>query len=452
MASTNYNPMSGSPDYRPDAGVTPDDMMYLSQKRTLLSMGGTILDDIYYSAMNTTVALSEVTYNTGRLAVSLSQTQFGSQSQVLIPNSSLLAQCYLHLELPQLLANQYICRGWGYAMIDQISFLFGSSNVSQISMNGQSLWQTIAGQCETEEKRSEMFHLGGEELGTVVNTVPNRPAGPMFADLLIPLPWSAANGLHAKLPFDTALLSNPITIQITFKSGAAVYGGTTVGRPTQFSNATMLMRQGDLANKSQSMKSMMMRRPELMYAYPFIHKQTFTPSSIVASSTVDVVVPLLAFINADLLGMSIGVVNNGSLTPGGNSTPSPFNYVDLTDVRLEFNGLLMFNAPGRAYKLWGIDSQVGASKLLNSVVAAGASDPVASSPVDSYTLYIDFARIRSLSFEGQYANVWRIGNNTLTLRFKTPAAIDGNTCTLFATYFYNGVAEVSNGETRIYFD
>jgi hypothetical protein len=454
MASTNYNPMSGAPDYRSDAGVTPDDMMYLSQKRTLLSMGGTILDDIYYSAMNTTVALSEVTYNTGRLAVSLSQTQFGSQSQVLIPNSSLLAQCYLHLELPPLVADQAICRGWGYALIDQISFLFGSSNVSQIAMNGQSLWQTIAGQCETEEKRSEMFHLGGEES---FGPNPFVAGPPLTADLLIPLPWSAANGLHAKLPFDTGLLSNPITIQITFKAAAAVYGGTGA-KPAGFTKATMYMRQGDLANKSQSMKSMMMRRPDLMYAYPFIHKQTFTPSTFNGStdSSAPCTVPLLAFINADLIGMTVGVIRSDRLAPSGNLTPMPFGYDGgLSNITLDFNGLQMLNAPGRSHKLYGIDSQVGCSKFLNSVVLGTTNaTPFQSGGEDTYTLYIDFSRVRALSFEGQYANVWRIGNNTLTLRFNTSAGTPQApvSYTLFATYFYNAVAEISNGETRIYMD
>lgn len=442
--AANYNPLSGAPDYRSDAGVTPNDMMYLSQKRTLLAMGGTILDDIYYSAINTTVQLSEVTYNTGRLKISLSNALFGGQAQVLIPNSSLLSQCFLHLELPDVAeTNQAICRGWGYAAIEQVSFLFGSSNVSQIAISGQSLWQSIAGQCETEEKRSEMLHLGGEEV--------IAPTGaPLQADLLIPLPWSAANGLNAKLPFDTSLLSNPITIQISFRPASAIYGGTAA-RPTGFSPATMIMRQGDLANKDQSMRTMMMRRPELMYAYPFIHKQQYTQAPFTGSTDVANPnnIPLLAFINADLVGMTIGIVRASRYSPTASSTPSPFAYDNLSNIQLSFNGLIMYDAPGRAYKLYGIDSQVGAPKVLNSVVNAGNTTPFTSGPVDTYTLYIDFSRIRSLAFEGKYANVWRIGNNTLTLRFNTETTEQYN---IFATYFYNGVAEISNGETRVYFD
>lgn len=449
----NLNPMSGQPDYRPSEGVTSEDIMYLSEKRTLLSMGGTIMDDIYYSALNTTVALSEVTYNQGRLSVSLSQTQFGSQSQVIVPNSSLLSTCYLHLELPDVAVNQTLCRGWGYAAINNISFLFGSSNVSQISISGQSMLQTVWGQCESEEKRSEMLRLGGEEI-----IAPSAGSPTAYADLVLPLPWSSANGLHAKLPFDTGLLSNPITIQVTFNQASSIYGGSAAPQAA-FSVASMYFRQGDLANKSQSLRALMMRRPELMYAYPFIHRQSFTPSnftgvtaatSLATPSGGGVSIPLLAFINADLVAISVGVVQTARMSNvAGTASPSPFSYDDITNVSLSFNGLIMYTAPGRSYKLYDIDSQVGNGKVLNSIIAPGAVAPFSSAPIDSYLLFIDFARVRALSYEGKYANVWRIGNNTLTLNFNTTTA---NNYTMFATYYYNGVAEISNGETRIYFD
>lgn len=252
------------------------DLAYLSNKRTLLANPGTKLDGIYYSALNTTVELAEATYNVGRLTISLSQTNFRSQSQIVIPNSSLLEEIYLHLELPKLVADQTLCRGWGYAAIDSISYLFGSSNVSQIAINGQSLLQKIMVQCETEEKRSEMFNLGGEVLlaplaGTAVPT----------ADILLPLPWSSASGLFSKLPFDTGLLSNPITIQVHFKGADSIYGGSGV-RQNGFTVATAIIRQGDLTNKDQSLKFELMKSPDLMYAWNYaqVKDKTFaSPTS-----------------------------------------------------------------------------------------------------------------------------------------------------------------------------
>ncbi len=236
------------------------DLIYLSQKQTLLSNPGTKLDSIYYSSVNTTVDLAEVTYNIGRLTISLSNLNFGSQSQLVIPNSSLLEEVYIHFDLPAIIADQTIVRGWGYACIDEISFLFGSSNVSQIRLSGQSLWQTIMLQCETEEKRSEMWRLGGE-----VQIAPT--VGTIEADILLALPWSSASGLYCKKPIDTDLLKNPITINIKFNNARSIYGGIAAP-PTTFNQAVAIFKQGNLTNKDQSLGNELMRNPELMYAYP----------------------------------------------------------------------------------------------------------------------------------------------------------------------------------------
>lgn len=104
-------------ELRPDVSR---DLMYLSNKRTLLSNPGTKLDDIYYNQLNTQVSLSECTWNNGRLQIALSSVAFGGQSQVVIPNQSLLNETFLHLELPPLAANQTIVRGWGYQCIQSI--------------------------------------------------------------------------------------------------------------------------------------------------------------------------------------------------------------------------------------------------------------------------------------------------------------------------------------------
>src|ERR1700679_2033899 len=318
------------------------DMMYLSTKRSLLSNPGIKMDDIYYGPFNTTVEMSEVTYNLGRLTIGLSQLNFGSQSQLIIPNNSLLSTCYLHLELPAIIANQTICRGWGYAAINNINFLFGSSNVSQIQLSGQSLFQTIMMEAETAEKRSELFRLGGEEW-----LVPSPAGVNIMADIILPLPWSSSCGMHSKLPFDTTLLNNPITIQVQFNSSSSIYGGTGIA-PAQFAVGTLLPRQGDLKNKDQSLQMKLLKNPELEYSYPFIHHQNFSPGQFTGSTpgSPPVSLTLQSIINADLLAISVGMVQTSFVGPANQSSPSPFNYDPITNIVLQFNGLTMYNSPG----------------------------------------------------------------------------------------------------------
>jgi hypothetical protein len=368
---------------------------------------------------------------------------FGGQSQVVIPNQSLLNETYLHLELPPVVANQSLVRGWGYQCLASINFLFGSSNVSQLVLPKHVILQTVMSQCETAEKRSELFRLAGQE--QLVAT----PGINQTADILLPLPWSSMCGEHAKLPFDTSMLNNPITIQIQFDNANSIYGGTGT-LPTAFTKAQLYFRQGDLANKDQSLKYMLMKQPDLMYSYPFIHHQPF---NVRFQGSTDSNNPaqlnLLSFINADLIHITFGCVRDSRQSPTSQSTPNQFAYDDLSNIQLKFNGLVMYDAPGKLYKVYNMKSLDGGSYWFNSLVAAGNVNPFTSSPIDSYIVSIDFARIKSMCFEGRYQNVWRIGNNVITLTLNTETTEQYN---LFATYHYNAVAEVQSGETRIYFD
>ena len=420
---------------------------YLTDKRVILSNPGTSRNDLYYTNLNTTVEQVEATYNLGRFKQSLSNVQFGGQALVVVPNSSFLGKMYLHLTLPATVANQTICRGWGYGCIDSVSYLFGSSNVPQIQIDGQSVLQTVMTQCETEEKRSELFNLGGE----VILTSGRIPE----ANILIPLPWSTACGMgpNNKKPFDTNLLDAPITISIKFRNSDAIYGGIGA-RPVTFTAAQAIFRQGNLSNKALSLKNSLAAQPDMMLAYPFIHHQSARPPRFSASlPTEEVSVVLQSFINADLLAITVGVVDVYDLQSTSNNSPSPNNYQELSDVQLLFNGEQMFDAPGAIYKLATCQSIPGAGYFKNDVIRPGTTGTFASDGVDTYILIVDFSRIRSICYEGEYQNVRRMGNQVLELRFKLPN--NGSAATnyqMFATYHYSGVATIQNGMSNIYFD
>lgn len=411
---------------------------YLVQKPVLMSNPGTKLDDVYYSAINTRVDLSEVTFNNGRLSLALPGLTFGGSSQVVIPNSSLLSEVYLHLELDLgSAANVTLPRGWGYAALASINYQMGSSNANQQQISGQSVWQIISAQCETAEKRSEMFHLGGEEILS--------PTGIVSADLLLPLPWSTACG-EEKLPIDTNMLSSPIYVTVNTNIAQQWIGGSGV-KPSAFRSANILCRMGDMSNKDQSLGPYMKRDPTLIYGYPFIHTQTFSIANI---NFAQIDVPLTSILNADLVGLIFGVVKASDYQPSGGNSPNPFNYQELVDIQILYNGQVMSNFPGQSYKLQSMHSSVGANYFYGSVINPGAVAPFTSFPVNSYPIFIDFSRKRTPCYTNHFANVWRIGNNVLQLRCNVASGVDQQYI-CFVTYLYNGIADVQNGETRLYY-
>jgi len=422
--------------------------LQLSDKRVILSNPGTMFNDIYYSRLNTVQSLAEVTYNTGRYQQSLSSPQFGGTSTVIIPNGSLLASFYLHLEITPNVSvpDATLPRGWGFAALRQVAYLMGSSNVPNISLDKHSILQVIMGQCENAEKRSEMFHLAGEEVFGLV-------AGVTYAaDLIIPLPWSSAAGRTQKLPLPTDLLTNPITVQISFDRGDAFFGGSGASKPSAFSQALALMRQGDMLNRDAGLRNLMLKNPSLIYGYPFIHFQS-NQLGLPITSTASQTITWTGFINADLLGISFGLVANTDLISSAGSNVRPFNYQELSNIEVLFNGLTMHLSPGRMHKLTNMNSMNGSSSFQNSnITQATTVAPYTSNPVDTYIVWIDFSRLKCEQFTDHYDNVWRVPNNTITMKFAVPGGAIVGGAQLLATFLYSGIANLRQGETTIFFD
>jgi hypothetical protein len=411
---------------------------YLVTKPALMNSPGTKLHDVYYSSLNSTVEAAEVTYNMGRLVLNLPAPQFNSSNQVLVPNSSLVGGVMLHLALNMNnAANVTVVRGWGYAAIASINYQLGSSNANQQAMSGQSILQVLDSQCGSQEKMSELFNLGGQEYLTA--------QGIITADVFLPFPWSTACGSEQKLPFDTAMLNSPIYLTVNFGPSSAIFGGSgTV--PTGFSDARIVVRQGDFFNKDQSLGPIIKRNPSVIYGYPFIHHQSLVVSPITGTSGVPVSIPLQSIINADLVGLSFGIVLGSDANSTAANSPNPFNYQDVTDIQISFNGQVQYFTPGHMDKLVSAYLIDGAAYFFGSLIAAGTTAPFTSSAINTYVRHIDFSRCRDACFGHEFANVWRIGNNALTLQF-TP--VTTGTFITYVTYHYNGLADIQNGESRL---
>lgn len=351
----------------------------------------------------------------------------------------------LYAELPALGANQFLPRGWLANAIESISFILGSSNVSQLTINGQSHMAMYMSGCETAEKRLKALRMAGEEYSAGVAQAPgtiNR------AQMQLQLPFSRITSLCKKLPFDTNLLSNPIIIQIRFRPQNEIIGGSGFASgPTGFSVAKVLATQIDLMDKSLSLKNFMYQEPQLQYNYPFIFTQSYTVD-FVNSNTNAVNLNLLTIINADLVGISFHVVDLDNLSAGvaGANALSPFNWQRVKDVLLTFNGLVFYDAPGDSAELYDLQDYPGSGMIPNSVVTGGGAGPYISNPVDVRETYMSLTRLRNTLFCDHFQNSIRIANNALNLSF---IGESNNNARLYITYYYNAVFGVKQGQSAL---
>lgn len=454
---------------------------YLSNKRTLLSVPGTVKSDAYVSENDATVQLVELTANLGRYTSSLSTAQFSGVGQVLIPNNDILGQTYLHLKLPDTAggvgaANWVAPQGWGWNAIKSISYLWGSSNVSQISVSGKTLWSIALAQCDTAEKRSQFCYLGGSFLPTPTTDGAglNGDDGEGIGyDCYIPLalPWSVL--CHGgKIGFDTSLLNSPITIQVQFAQASDFLtwaadrnAETLVALPSSFSTAEVVIRQQMFSDRGQSLKAEMVNNPQEVYNYPFKHYQS-AQFDFKSGADKKTAVNLTNFINADLIGMVLFAVKKSNLQGGAiantshtNMTLNPLEISMPSDLKLLFNGQVLFNSPGKLYLLQNCVNLSGSGsyssvKYASSSIVAGTGKIVVNTtalkPFIRDMVFVDFSRKHSLCFESEYDNTFRIANQVLSLEMVMPDAI--TEYTLFASYIYNGVNAVQQGASNLYFD
>lgn len=433
------------------AATSERDGQYLTDKRILLSNPGFKLSQNYYSTANSTVDLAETTYNYGRYSVSLSSLNFGSTSSVIIPNSDFLAQCILHVELPAIPANVCLPRGWLFNAINSLNFTVGSSSINQVSFTGQSLYQISMAQCETASKRSEVLALAGQEILTA------QGAG-SSADIMLILPWS---GLAAdlQLPVDTNLLNAPIQLQISLNPLSAFANGVGVaGMGNAFQAAAIITRQGSLLNKAAGIRDLMFKNPDLVYNYPFTFYQSYqaqvqgqTADQSISGFPQGVNIPLLSFLNGDLLGIYFGLVKVSDLTSTNSNPTNPLKYDEITNVRLTFNGQDMYAMVKNSWKLAQmndcIDATYAQQSYINQPIVNGTA-AFTSFPYNNYVSFVDFSRSRDANHHDQTSNVWRIPSNTINLQLNTTANVP---YVLYATYIYNGLITFKNGATELFF-
>lgn len=420
----------------------------LSRKAPLMSNPGSVVaSNLYYDANSVAVVAAECVSNYGRYSQSLTTLQLGSAGNFTIPNASFLSGLYVYAEIPALPANVFLPRGWLLNSISNISFILGSSNVSQIQVNGATHAAQLFLAAETAEKRNEIMRLAGDEAG---GAAPQAPGTINRAYMQLQLPWSRICALMKKLPFDTTLLSSPIIIQIQLKQAADFYTGSGIAAaPPAFLSYRVYANQIDLMDKELSLALPLMRDPSLMYSYPFTFIQSSVQNfngSISSSAPVNLI--LTGLVNADLVGISLAVVRSDRTSGGatGAQPLAPFAYERIQNVLLQYNGLTLYDAPGQMYRLYDEQDLLGSGVLPYSVVTAGGAGPYVTTPVDAYILFIPFTRVRNTSFVDMFQNSFRIANNVLNLSFITPEAVP---YTLYATYFYNAVFGIQQGQSNL---
>ena len=425
---------------------------YLSNKLPALSAVGTRLSDLYYNLQNSSVEVLESTCNWS-MKINLTSTGFGSTNQINMPMSSFIGQLVLHLRLPAPTTNQSLCRGWGLNMIQRLRFQFGTSASTPIILSKQAIWHALFSQCYTEEKRSAMFRLCGEQW-TQPPLVPVGADAVTYVDAYVPLPVPFSY-LCEKLMYDSTILGQPITVYLDFETNPRLIYGGSDAVPTSFQQAELMIRQQQLADMSKSLRNIMQVDPSVLYSYPFtmaLGFETVGPfNGVRESDGGQCTVQFNQFQNGDLLGIVFCVQAVGDITPSSNNTPNPFHCDPIKNVSVTYNGGMIFQLPAQSYR--AIATYMGDqqdSSYWGSYVQSGAGPVFNSAPVQEYLIWLDFTNFRAICHQSHLSNDWRIPpGNVLQVAFNTQFG-SSTQYRCYYTTFYNSIVTAQGGVSNVW--
>jgi len=416
----------------------------LSEKERNL---GQSLSQVYYT--NTSVKTKEDVYYMNMYKTQFPSLSFGGQGIVLQVNAvDLSRQIRCRFVLPPIPANISLMKGWGYNMISRIEYRYASSTT--LNLDGPQHLISVMSSCETANKRDELMELAGQEVSDAV-------AGNSEAIVFIQLPHSKVRQLIHSKPLDTSLLSqggyqivlylNPMS-QIMGGSGAAAW----LASNNSFVSAEWQVETGRIFDQADSIRGELLANPSLEYCFPFVYQQPFqTTFTGVVNGRAQI--QLNGFRSGELLSILFGVAAiddlNGNTSGGVKNGMS--NLDPLQNVRLTFNGNVLFDLEGRSHRMVGtyksIDSSYYPANAFTTL--SQTTGPFTSLPVKCYFCELDLSTESPKNFEGTRLSGLRdVGNSVLNLEFSTQTT---GQYKLFAIYNYNACLAISNGTASFVF-
>lgn len=428
----------------------------LTNKRVILNAPGNLVSDVYYRDADTRVDQIESLSIQGRFQQSLI-LNWGATSNIQIPNSgNILHQLFLFMRIPAIQDNEFVNRGWVYNALESLTWTLGSSTQSQLRYDQKTIWQTAMSMMTTAEGRSMNLVVGGDE------HVSGASAGSIEGTIIIPLPWSSLRAGEdcCKKGIDTSLLTTNINLQLTLSSANKIYGGSAV-HPSGPLECYVFSREEVLSNKANSIRDELFSG-NLMYSYPFIHRQSPTPKNIVTLS--EQTINLAEFLESDLQAITFTAHLVGDQQSIGGLAPNVLFPLNVHDIELLYNGQTVWKSPGRSSRLIPLLYDGGASFVGTSrIEQSTALTPQSSDEDNGYVYYIPFASMfkKNINYQCEYSNSPRFANQTIQLKMSvdnapattpaTPGTTGVNNVIVHFTYFYSAVAEISGGVSTITF-
>ena len=242
------------------------------------------------------------------------------------------------------------------------------------------------------------MNLGGGAYNNTASAqaVGTRNVAVCFLDGIV----SRIRQASAKLPFDSAILTQPCQMVLYFDSSSVIMGGAGA-KPTTMLDGSFHISQLDFKNPSESLKNELMMMPDTEYNHFFVYQQhlaqQFTGSN---SSNTPINLTLTGFRYGTLLKVRFMCVQNNYITPVVSTDPKNIFLGDrVSNVNLIYNGQVLHRNLDSTHELFQMANRHLPPKANYQLITRSGPNLV-STAQDSYWVELDISQFASEISEG----------------------------------------------------
>lgn len=405
-------------------------------------------DLYYYDGETSRKQCFPVTVNTKYVQQFANLT--GGSSVFTIPPNCGVQDVVIEMKMPNLTgANTGLAlpRGWGYALIKQVSFRYGGS--SQYFLTGDQLLQAALIRQPSRATADDLFTLGGDFLAGA-----QLASDSVYANVVLTLPHATPSGVGKSHPFPSDLLTQQIQITCELNPISSIFtvnpGGGSSAPPTALDSAQFVVQQVILNNLGDALA----RRVDMAtnaYAYPaqFIQQKQQVP---LASTAATQSVVLTGFRSGEVKALWCWITSddeqNGTASAG---VKQPFLWYIPDSIVMTYAGDVYARFDNGSSPLWNLINGNKAPAMDNVAITAGA--PPTATPVLSEWVELPFAQTM-IDDDAHYTLVHGkpITNGIVNLQITLPAAVAAkNNLKLNVSYVYNTTLLFSQGSVDYVF-
>lgn len=331
-------------------------------------------------------------------------------------------------------------RGWGYALIKQVSFRYGGS--SQFFLTGDQILQNALRTQISRTAVDDILTLGGNFANSA--TTPALTAD-QYASVVLRLPHSVPSGVGKAHPFPTDLLTQQVQITVElFPVGQIFTNVGTVASPGTLASAQFQVQQCVLNNAGDALA----RRVDMAvnaYAFPceFVQQVQRINLPQVSAGTANQVV-LTGFRSGEVKAIHCWLTKSTdtALVTSSTGEYNPFVWYLPLSVTMLYAGDIYARFENQSSPLWNI---INGNKVpaVDNVTITNGTPPTAAASLSQW-VELPFAQTM-LDEDSHYTLVHGkpITNGIVNLELITPTS--DSVWVLNVSYIYNSTLLMSQG-------